>query len=109
MDGVAAEVEVRDVPARNRYEAMVGETVAGFIEYEQVDGGRVFLHTEVSGDFEGKGIGGALARGALDDLRARQLTVRPFCPFIAGWIRRHQDYLELVADGYRDRVVPEGA
>jgi hypothetical protein len=33
--------------------------------------------------------------------------VRPFCPFVAGWIRRHEDYLDVVADGYRDRVVAE--
>jgi uncharacterized protein len=97
------------VPERNRYEAVIDGTVAGFIEYQVANGDRAFMHTEVSDDFEGKGVGSALAKGALEDLRARQLKVRPFCPFVSGWIRRHQDYLGLVADGYRDRVLPDGA
>ncbi len=103
------EVEVRDVPERNRYEAIVADTVAGFIEYRVANGDRAFMHTEVSDEFEGKGVGSALARGALDDLRARDIKLRPFCPFVSGWIRRHQDYVALVADEYRDRVTPDGA
>jgi predicted GNAT family acetyltransferase len=102
-------VQVRDVPERNRYEAVAGDTVAGFIEYRVAEGDRAFLHTEVSDEFEGQGIGSALARGALDDLRARGLKVRPFCPFVAGWIHRHDAYLDVVANGYLDRVAPHGA
>jgi hypothetical protein len=48
------EVAVRDVPERNRYEAIVADTVAGFIEYRVADGDRAFMHTEVSDEFEGK-------------------------------------------------------
>jgi uncharacterized protein len=104
-----AKVEVRDVPERNRYEAVIDGKVAGFIEYRVANGDRAFMHTEVSDEFEGKGVGSALAQGALEDLRTRRLKVRPFCPFVSGWIRRHEDYLELVADGYRDRVLPDSA
>ncbi len=104
-----AKIDVRDVPERNRYEAVIDGTVAGFIEYVEANGDRAFTHTEVPDAFEGKGVGSALAKGALEDLRARELKVRPFCPFVAGWITRHQDYLDLVADGYRDRVMPNSA
>jgi len=100
------DVKVTDQPDRSRYEGFVGDTLAGIVEYQSVDGERAVLHTEVFSAFEGKGVGGALARGVLDDLRARGIKVRPFCPFIAGWIRRHQDYLDLVAEAYRNRVVP---
>ena len=102
-----ADVKVIDQPDQKRYEGTVDGTLAGIVEYEDHAGQRALLHTEVFDAFEGKGVGGALARGVLDDLRARGIKVRPFCPFIAGWIRRHQDYLDLVADGYRDRVVPD--
>ena len=37
-----------------------------------------------------------LARYALDDARSRGLRVRPRCPFIKSWIRRHPDYQDLV-------------
>jgi uncharacterized protein len=97
-------VEVRDVPEHHRYEAVVDGKVAGMIVYRDAGEDRAFVHTEVSDEFEGKGIGGALARGALDDMRARQRKVRPFCEFVAGWIRRHPDYLDVVADGYQDRM-----
>lgn len=100
------DVTVIDQPDGSRYEGFVGDTMAGIVEYQDVDGQRALTHTEVFDAFEGKGVGGALARGVLDDLRARGTKVRPFCPFIAGWIRRHPDYLDLVADGYRDRVIP---
>jgi uncharacterized protein len=102
-----ADVKVVDQPDHKRYEGSIDGTVAGIVEYEDVGGDRALMHTEVFDAFEGKGIGAALARGVLDDLRAKGVKVRPFCPFIAGWIRRHPDYLDLVADGYRNRVVPD--
>ena len=101
------DVTVVDQPSGTRYEGFVGDTLAGFVEYQDVDGERAVRHTEVFDAFEGKGVGSALARGVLDDLRAKGMKVRPFCPFTAGWIRRHPEYLDLVADGYRNRVVAE--
>ncbi|CAA9472959.1 MAG: hypothetical protein AVDCRST_MAG69-225, partial [uncultured Solirubrobacteraceae bacterium] len=53
-------------------------------------------HTEIDSRFEGKGIGSGLARGALDDVRSRELSVLPHCSFISGYIQRHDEYLELV-------------
>jgi uncharacterized protein len=47
--------------------------------------------------FEGKGVGAALVQGVLDDVRARGLKVRPCCPFVAAYIRRHPEYEDLVA------------
>jgi len=101
------DVTVVDQPSGKRYEGFVGDTLAGYVEYEDVNGERAVRHTQVLDAFEGKGVGSALARGVLDDLRAKGMKVRPFCPFTAGWIRRHPEYLDLVADGYRNRVVAE--
>jgi len=50
--------------------------------------------------YEGLGLGGRLARTALDDARTRGLTVMPYRPFIAGYIERH-------LDEYHDLVAPE--
>lgn len=96
MDG-SSDVVVRDAPHRHRYEAVIGDAVAGFVAYDQVTGDLAFTHTEVTGEFEGTGVGSALARAALDDCRAKGVKVQVFCPFIAGWIDRHPDYQELVA------------
>jgi len=46
---------------------------------------------------EGRGIGSALARGLLDLARAQKLKVKPLCPFVAGYIKKHPEYADLLA------------
>lgn len=55
-----------------------------------------FLHTEVPQSMSGQGIGSKLVRYALDYARDNDLKVRPFCPFVRGYIERHPDYQPLV-------------
>lgn len=97
MAGNATGGTVRNDTARSRYELDAGEAVA-FAAYERREGRLVFTHTEVPEALSGRGIGSALARGALDDVRASGLRVVPLCPFIAAFIERHPDYRDLVAD-----------
>ncbi|MFF5259176.1 GNAT family N-acetyltransferase [Actinomadura viridis] len=89
--------EISDNPEASRYEIRVDGSLAGFAEYRTRPGKIVFTHTEVDGAYEGQGVGGALARGALDDVRAKGLAVVPLCPFFKGWIDKHPDYQDLVA------------
>ncbi|MEO3764006.1 GNAT family N-acetyltransferase [Streptomyces sp. B8F3] len=91
-------VEVSDVPGANRYEARVeGEPkAAGFADYIRTTELVAFVHTEVLPEYEGRGVGGALARTALDEARAANLRVLATCPFFAGWIARHPEYQDLL-------------
>ncbi|WP_242901340.1 GNAT family N-acetyltransferase [Actinomadura terrae] len=89
--------EITDNAEQGRYEIRVDGELAGFAEYKAEPGRLVLTHTEVLPAFEGKGVGGALARGALDDVRAKGLSVVPRCPFVKTWIDRHPDYQDLVA------------
>ena len=61
----------------------------------------IFLHTSVPPALEGHGIANKLARTALEDARANGLMVVPECPFVASYIRRHQEYLDLVPESER--------
>ncbi|NDU73597.1 GNAT family N-acetyltransferase [Actinomadura sp. DSM 109109] len=88
--------EITDDPGQGRYEIRLDGELAGFAEYERGEGAVVFLHTEIDPAFEGRGVGSALARGALDDVRSKGLSVVPLCPFIKKWIGRHPDYRDLV-------------
>jgi predicted GNAT family acetyltransferase len=90
-------VTVRDHPEELRYEIEVEGEVAGFINYRREPGIVDLVHTDVDPKWEGKGIGSALARGTLDDLRARGLKVRPTCPFVRAYLKRHPEYQDLVA------------
>jgi predicted GNAT family acetyltransferase len=94
-------IDVRDEPRRHRYEVFVDEEPAGFTSYRLAADRVVFLHTEVADRYEGHGVGSALARGVLDDARRRGLRVTPLCPFIANYISRHPENLDLVDDADR--------
>jgi predicted GNAT family acetyltransferase len=90
-----------DNTAKHRYELHKGSALAGFAEYNLVKGAVLFTHTEVQPAFEGQGIGSTLAKQALDDVRSRGLHAIPQCQFIAGYIRKHPEYLDLVSEEHR--------
>lgn len=88
-----------------RYEAQLDGRLAGFAEYQLTDALIVFTHTEVDPEFEGRGVGDALARFALDDVAAQGTRkVLPLCPFIKAWIGKHRDYIPLVYGAPASRV-----
>lgn len=100
---MADAVEVVNNAEAGRFEVRLGDDVA-FAEYRRLANGILFPHTEVPPAFEGKGVGSALARTALDWARAEGQVVMPVCPFIAGWIAKHPDYHDLVHPQYRKAV-----
>jgi len=83
------------------WEAHVDQHVA-VAEYRRRGDTIFFIHTEVPRELEGQGVASKLVRAALDEARAQHLAVVPFCPFVAGYIRRHPDYKALVHPDYRD-------
>lgn len=89
--------------ATSQYETTVGGLTA-FLSYE-LRGNRIALiHTEVPQALSGRGIAGALARFALDEARARGWTVIPECEYVQAWLRRHADYMDLIAEPWRTRL-----
>lgn len=94
-----SDIASRNNPDESRYEAWLDGELAGFAQYRLTGRRIIFTHTEIDPSFEGRGIGSALARFALDDVRADGArAVVPRCPFIKGWIERHPDYADLVVD-----------
>jgi hypothetical protein len=92
------ELTVTDVPEAGRYEARAGDRVLGMANYQRRGDQVVFTHTEVDMDKERSGLGSTLVRGALDDVRTKGGTVVPLCSFVRGWIERHPEYADLVAE-----------
>lgn len=89
-------IEVRRNDGDQRYEAWVDGVLAGFADFQVTDVLIVFTHTEVGDAYEGQGVGSAIARYALDDVRATGThQVLPMCPFIKGWMQRHPEYQDL--------------
>lgn len=82
----------------DRYVIEVDGEVVGRAEYTDVDGVRVFTHTEIADGHAGEGLGGALVAGAIDDVAARGTSIVPLCPFVASWLERHPERGGVVAD-----------
>ncbi len=92
----ASSPAVRDNPDERRYELPIDGKHAAFVEYRLADGVIIFTHAETPPQFEGRGFGSMLAKGALDAARDRGLKVIPHCSFIAAYIHRHPEYADLL-------------
>lgn len=96
-------IKITDDEATGRYEVRVDGTLAGFAERTRGDGTMVLPHTVVDPAFEGRGLAGQLVRRALDDARAEGLSVAPQCSYVAAYLARHPDDLDLVPEADRPR------
>ncbi len=93
---------VTNVSDRDRFEARdEAGALAGVLTYQLTGSVIAYTHTKVEQEFEGHGIGSALARSAMDDARAQGRTVVPICPFLSGWLETHQEYDDIVARSTR--------
>ena len=93
------DVTVKD-NGQDRYEAVSGAgEVVGFAAYEREGDRIVFPHTVVEPEHQDQGVGSALATAALDDARARGLTVVPACAFFSAFLADHDEYADLLAQG----------
>ena len=91
------DVTVKNNAESRSYDAFIDGEVAGSIVYEHAGDRRVvFTHTFVNPRFRGRGVGNALVRGALDDVRAKGLTLTNFCDFVARYIDAHPEYADLL-------------
>lgn len=91
--------ELRKNEQQSRYEVVEGGQVVGFAEYREDGENVVMPHTEIDSAHEGEGLGSQLARFALDDVRQAGKKVVPSCAFIRGYIEKHAEYADLVAQG----------
>jgi uncharacterized protein len=97
MPGTAmSQAMLKDNPSKHRFELIAEDKVVGFADYRPTGNAVTLLHTEIEDGHEGKGYGSVLARQVLDEMRSRNSQVIPVCPFMAGYIRKHPEYLDLV-------------
>ncbi|MGU3292966.1 GNAT family N-acetyltransferase [Williamsia sp. M5A3_1d] len=106
LDKSGAQAEIADNPAMQRFEISVDtgdgtSSVVGFALYRDRtdDDGRaqrIFFHTEVDEAFGGRGLGTLLVRGALEAMRDNGTRVVPVCPLFAAYLRKHDDFADIV-------------
>lgn len=87
----------RDDTASSRFELhRDGEPVS--IANYRIHGDVVTVpHVETHPAYRGNGYADELMAGVIDSLRTNGQTIRPLCPFAAGYVREHPDAHDLVA------------
>ncbi|MFE7511488.1 GNAT family N-acetyltransferase [Streptomyces sp. NPDC057540] len=93
---------VRRVDPRHRYEILVDGARAGLTAYRDRDDRRVFFHTEVDEAYAGQGLAAILVEQALTDVRASGLRIVPVCPYVAKFLKKHEEFADIT-----DPVTPE--
>jgi predicted GNAT family acetyltransferase len=89
-------VDVTRNDEHRRFEVTVDGHL-GVLTYREAAGRVTLIHTEVPPELRGRRIADALARAALDHARQHRLVVRPLCPFVQAFMKRHPEYADLVA------------
>ena len=79
---------VRDNRGENRFELEQDGEVA-ILAYDRDDEQVTLVHTEVPPPLRGKGVGEALVRGALEQIRGEGLRVVAVCPFVRAYLKKH--------------------
>lgn len=67
-----------------------------YLEYRLHDGAIALMHTEVPAKLGGKGIATALAEYGFRYAREHGLRVKVYCPFVAVWLKKHPEQLDIV-------------
>jgi uncharacterized protein len=86
----------------DRFTIAVDEQTVGLTEFADHDGQRIFTHTEVADEFEGRGLATILIGEALQTTRDAGLRIVAVCPMVAAYVEKHADYNDVVDPVDRD-------
>jgi uncharacterized protein len=78
-----------------RFEIPVDGQIA-LLEYRLRPDEIVLVHTEVPESLSGQGLASALAHHGFEWAKAHELKVIVYCPFVAGYLKRHPEYESMV-------------
>ncbi|SFD00404.1 hypothetical protein SAMN04487968_1208 [Nocardioides terrae] len=96
MERDQAVVEIRKDEVARLYEALIDGHVVGDLAYETT-GGRVSLtHSYVDLDQRHRGVASALAKYALEDVRAGGGRAGIYCGFVADYVDAHPEWTDVV-------------
>jgi predicted GNAT family acetyltransferase len=70
--------------------------LAGFTEYLDRGDQRIFFHTEIGEQYGGRGLASLLIHDALGETVGGGMRIVPVCPFVAGYLEKHDDFAASV-------------
>ena len=93
-----SKLDVEHNVAQKRFEMQIGDQMA-MVKYILGSSEIIFTHTEVPEAFEGQGVASKIAKVAIEYAKGQGLRIRPMCPYMAAYIKRHPEYHSITA-GY---------
>src|SRR3954449_7221721 len=89
--------ELIDNVDQGRFELRRDGDLVGRLHYTHLKPNRYALrHTEVEADHQHQGVGGAMVRRVLDEIRCRGATATAICPFVVDYLSKSAGYADLV-------------
>ena len=82
---------------RGRYHLLVDGAEAGELDYRMDGDVRVYVHTGIRDEFEGRGLASKLAKHVLDEARAEGIAIGATCPYVRSYLQKHPEYQDLLA------------
>lgn len=82
-----------------RFVIEIDGRAVGLADYHDRGGRRVFPHTEVLPDYQGRGLATILVAEALSQTRAEGLRIVPTCWMVAEYIDKHPEYADITDRG----------
>lgn len=83
----------------DRFVIEVDGRSVGLADFHDRDGKRVFPHTEVLAQFQGRGLATILVAEALRATRAEGLRIVPTCWMVAEYIDKNPEYADITDRG----------
>ncbi|WP_283605078.1 GNAT family N-acetyltransferase [Mycolicibacterium poriferae] len=80
----------------DRFTISIDGRIVGIADFIDRDGRRVFPHTEVNPQFQGRGLATILVRAALEATRPTGLRVVPHCWMVAEFIDKNPEFADLL-------------
>ena len=88
------ELEIIHNPAEKRFETWIDGKLSK-LDYMEDGNTIVMTHVGVHPDLRGHGVAGKLTEVALEYARGKSLRVIPMCSYVATYIRRNPQFVEL--------------
>lgn len=89
--------EIKQDVEQNRFVSIV-EGYEAVVEYTMIDNVVDLYRTFTPPELRGKGVAGKIVKYALEYAKENNLKVIPTCSYVKGYIERHENYKELLAE-----------
>ena len=90
----SSELEITHNPAEKRFETWIDGKLSK-LDYLENGNTIVMTHVGVHPDHRGQGVAARLTEVALEYAKGKSLRVIPMCSYVAAFIRRNPQFIEL--------------